>query len=1353
MLLPSSSNKCNKRRGSCPRSCRNLPRSGSSSDLPPPRRPLPRPRKSRPSSAPAVGVGTAAVPLAVATMQRPVPAMSIPITMLLVVPMLLAVQAQQQQPVREVPPMPQPATTTAAGRTCSTATATMATTTRTTWPPTSAPGRGPPPPLLVVELVVEEVPISVVEEVPIPVVLGITLELPAVPLPSGPVPTCGLQRFLRRQQQEQEQQGQQGQGQEQQRRNRNHNNNNNNQQQQNQPQQNQQQTQQQQQHDEDESALIHRLAREADALVAARRDRMRRQQAGAAAAARRVDAADAAHRDRRLNNSNNNNEGGDGENGNGVPAAAGAAPVRGDSEDEEDEDIVLEPRGGGGPPRRVDAAGGAGDDANANAVPADDEAEDNNNNNRLGNRGADGAAAGARAAAAADLVSDGGDDEDEDHRGHPNDASDMDVDDASSTGGDNNNIRSSLSGKKRRRRARSRDGGGDGDDDPSSSSSSDDDNDDDDSISSADHRGDKDRRDYDRRYDRDAAGEDGYHSSFSNSSDDDLYLYPTDSDADQSDSDSEDDLLDEYRYYTANTDRTDDDNEEESGYRWVAVGEDPRRRLVQEPIPGMEPQQRQRSASAGRAGRGGPDAAAAAAAGSRERRRQRSRRRQRRRRSDGSGLDDDANDAAPPVNLNDVAGSSPARARRLGGRPTRGPSLLLWGRPGEQTAATGYRMYSSSMAEEGTWEAIRNRIRTERKIRDRDKQNPAIPRTWLSAAFTASSDYSGLALSAPPPEEVAYLRLIHCRANRRSRSSGTKLDALPPYHCTGATLLLSLVTSMMYSGASIQCKSVNCSRSSRKPFAELTEEERKREFEPRLADALAAILYAAAKNSAKRREAAIQRLERRVKREERGSLKQSKSRKKGKKKSNGDGTDKDDADKEKDVAYLDWQRMRIQQLRRRLRLCPVARWEDIPLTNGPLYPPRPSSLPDGGDSDDDTNNDDRSSGSSLNGGAEVKISVSYTNIADLRQYVEATMKSFCAPGGCALFLETLVRIAGIKRIRRCLSNEKVPSKIMESVSITPALLACTCCDRARGTSSTHKSGHGKKSTEAKDFLPTGHGCLSPHLINILLGGAPTNNLASTTTGELGVGIISMNDGGRNGGSAGCDTFGPYPALLNPSHPIWLVCGELCYSVLRVSEDSLPDPSMRQSLHHGAGVGSDSFVLTHQNPWYGCKHTTEMRIHPAKPAGGDLSPKSSAAEIAGTHKPSPGTVSHSGRKSISQEEIDTIVIHPQDKSYYPKDYRHWRFDFSSVADTSSASAAVGEENSKSDSKLPAVDGNASVQSVSSKEQHQKWTPFYRLSTRQRLVVEAKLAPKINLVVSKRFPGSSVSFKPGVEPPFV
>jgi hypothetical protein len=385
--------------------------------------------------------------------------------------------------------------------------------------------------------------------------------------------------------------------------------------------------------------------------------------------------------------------------------------------------------------------------------------------------------------------------------------------------------------------------------------------------------------------------------------------------------------------------------------------------------------------------------------------------------------------------------------------------------------------------------------------------------------------------------------------------------------------------------------------------------------------------------------------------------------------------------------------------------------------------------------------------------------VSYTNIADLRQYVEATMKSFCAPGGCALFLETLVRITGIKQIRRCLSNEKVPSKIMESVSITPALLACTCCDRACGTTSTHKGGHGKKS-EAKDVLPMGHGCLSPHLINMLLNGTPTNNLASATTGELGVGIISMSDGERNGGSAGCDTFGSSAALLNPSHPIWLVCGELNWSVLRISEDSLPDPSMRQTLHHGACVGSDSFILKHQNSWYGCKHSTEMRIFPAKPTGGDSSPKSSAAEVAGTNNPSPGKDGQSGVESISQKEIDAIIIHPQDKSYYPKDYRRWRFDVSSVTDTFSASAAVGEAspNAKSDSKLPAIDDNAiddnaSVKSVSSKDQHQKWTAFYRLTKRQREMVEAKLAPKINLVVSKVFPGSSVVFKPGIEPPFV
>ena len=623
-----------------------------------------------------------------------------------------------------------------------------------------------------------------------------------------------------------------------------------------------------------------------------------------------------------------------------------------------------------------------------------------------------------------------------------------------------------------------------------------------------------------------------------------------------------------------------------------------------------------------------------------------------------------------------------------------------------------------------------------RQTRNREKKDPVIPRTWLSAAFTAASDYSGLALAAPPPEEVAYLRRIQRKIRLPPKSP------LPPYHCTGATLLMSFVTGVMYAGASVQGNVVNCNQT-RKPFGDLSEDERKREFESRLVDALAAVLHVAAKESAKKREKAVRRLEKRVKCQSSGGKKR--RRKKMKKdnvaetaalKKTGDdmdadkakdegrgrkpiGMDYEDDEKEKDIAYLDWQQMRIQRLRRRLRLCPVCRWEENPVSSDPKFPPAPSSLLDPGDSDDD--NDDRSSGSSLQGGAAVKISVSYTNICDLRQYVVANIRSFVAPGGCALFLETLVRIVGVRRVRRTLRDQKVPSPIMESLQITPSLLACTCTQRVC------TRGERNAKTKASNPLPAGHGCISPHLVNLLLSGLPKEDLASSSTGGMGVGMLAMPNVTSTGGLGG--------ALQNPSRPVWLVRGEKCYSVLRVAEDRLTDPVAQKHLASGRlGSGSDSFLLVHHNPWYGYKACTEMRVYPtSKSSAGNASPTSAADVDASKEENAQGAIT-------SQEEIDGIVIHPQDESFYPKEYHRWRFDVSSVhCDSIAGTGSNNDSGGVADSKR-LVPAEASTVM----ENHHKWTPFYRLSERQKLAVETKLAPKIKLIVWSKWPRSTVEF---------
>ena len=50
----------------------------------------------------------------------------------------------------------------------------------------------------------------------------------------------------------------------------------------------------------------------------------------------------------------------------------------------------------------------------------------------------------------------------------------------------------------------------------------------------------------------------------------------------------------------------------------------------------------------------------------------------------------------------------------------------------------------------------------------------------------------------------------------------------------------------------------------------------------------------------------------------------------------------------------------------------------------------------------------------------LRMEVSLTNRRDLRSYVVANLSSFMAPGGCALFLETVMHIHGLPQIQRML---------------------------------------------------------------------------------------------------------------------------------------------------------------------------------------------------------------------------------------------------------------------------------------------------------------------------------------------
>ena len=175
---------------------------------------------------------------------------------------------------------------------------------------------------------------------------------------------------------------------------------------------------------------------------------------------------------------------------------------------------------------------------------------------------------------------------------------------------------------------------------------------------------------------------------------------------------------------------------------------------------------------------------------------------------------------------------------------------------------------------------------------------------------------------------------------------------------------MSLVTALLYSGASIQGNEVNCN-SCKVPFSELSVEERQKEFPQRLADALSAILFVAAQSGAERRNTALASL---VKKFE-------EKRKKRQKKKDDNGID-DDFEDEQDPSRDDRDLMMRQLMRVRARLCPVCRWELEDQQGEPRITLREM----------------------VDNEEEIRITVSYTNIEDLREYVISNVRSFMSEG-------------------------------------------------------------------------------------------------------------------------------------------------------------------------------------------------------------------------------------------------------------------------------------------------------------------------------------------------------------------
>jgi hypothetical protein len=619
-------------------------------------------------------------------------------------------------------------------------------------------------------------------------------------------------------------------------------------------------------------------------------------------------------------------------------------------------------------------------------------------------------------------------------------------------------------------------------------------------------------------------------------------------------------------------------------------------------------------------------------------------------------------------------------------------------------------------------------------------KSPEIPSTWMHASFSPHATGMGLALKTPKPEDViehswSLERLDPNVVSPQARRN----NAIPlPYHCRAISAILSIVTAIMYTGASVQSNQVTLS-SSRVPFLELAEEDRLREFETRLVDALSVLIFVAAKASMERKQNALAK---------KLARKNRKKRQRKERKSSDDGED------------LEEPRARQTILERKLKLCPVTWWKENP--QGVLNLPEEqwqNSLED-----------------SSHRGPRIELAVSYSNISDIRAYVLSNMQAFTSPGGLALLLETVVGIHGEGAIKRMIEKSR---KVDGSCSGT-GLMYCTCVERQRDR--LKDASLRRKMLSSSDTSPPGNHCMSTELLSLLLTGRVHSSLDGWSTDQLGFGILSHspNEVGR--------------ALCRPEMPVWILKGQTCFSVLLLDytnhgenldeekkssmgpgDDSKKDnakkskhylgpskpkaaPSMKMSLCSSTSRSRDlqeaqKFAkldepgtianLAHWNCWFGVRNSSGLRLITARPkwspppqswvlkdykAAPDAKHSSSlscvrkplARQLQERRASLVNVVSCDERDGcnpgpkVDEAAIERVRSNDDDVKFYPNQHRMWRFDM----------------------------GDKVEADLDTKPRGTHWVPYYSLSRDDQFIVEVKYGPQISSVLWNRWPGATI-----------
>mmetsp|Transcript_24815 Transcript_24815/g.58219 ORF Transcript_24815/g.58219 Transcript_24815/m.58219 type:complete len:1258 (+) Transcript_24815:48-3821(+) len=653
-----------------------------------------------------------------------------------------------------------------------------------------------------------------------------------------------------------------------------------------------------------------------------------------------------------------------------------------------------------------------------------------------------------------------------------------------------------------------------------------------------------------------------------------------------------------------------------------------------------------------------------------------------------------------------------------------------------------------------------------------------IPYLWLNAGFQLSDCGSGLVVKSPSVEDIEFFSW------RQSQVNDKRNAIPPPYHCKALTAITSIVTGLLYTGASIQGNEVNFT-SGKTPWSSINVDERKREFESRLADALSSLIFIAAQVSLKRKKKAYREVVRHLKcrnvennystllreviAERKGTFDAIRKKNDENNVDDNIGRQRNDMYDEKNSTSIssavvednipkhDDQNSRNKSIptteekkelmRRRLDLIPVCIWADKKKALAPRAGDGPPVNPD------------------------VTIKTTWTNIRDIELYVKSNLRAFTEKGGIALFLETLLRIHGhnviARQLNRCASMKALGERFLQKENIIPdtedvvegtskiklggcpSLIRCTCEDRQKKIHEEKPLPLNIRTDPSKllDTTPSGTECASVELLTLILTGRINSNWKNCSSEKLGIGLLTDNIEDLS------------HSLARPEKPVWLVKGETCYSVLIIvgSWSSADDNGGSQSeCSNKMAFARDlktiskvdkpgvSLNLCHWNAWYGQRQKTEMRLVASK-LGEDVPSKkllSKFAEKDGItnissllmqrrrHESTINSISIEEQKvneakqkeaPITRSELEYIEIHSDDQRLYPKNHKMWRFNFN-----------------KRQVIEPAVD---------TKQSAENWIPYFLLTSHQKRLVEMKLGPAINIILRTRWPGAIIdNFKP-------